>query len=179
MSKRRVSFEKQKGQQGFTLLELMIAVVVLLAGVLAVAQLIPAAMFLSGANRTDSSSLVYAQRELDQFVEQPLSATSFTDQQGNVCNLGSTVTFNTAVGSPLITFAGYTTIDFSQSLVGGYSYYYTDPQDTSGTSYDVRWAVISNGTPGNVTSRRIILGVRKQGGNTPLQPVTLDTMVEK
>lgn len=179
MGKSRVSLEKQKRQQGFSLVELMVAVVVLLVGVVAVAELVPAAIFLNGANRADSSSLVYAQRELDQFVEQPLSATSFTDQQGNVCNLGSTTSFNTVVGSPLTTLAGHTAIDFSGSPVSGYSYYYSDPIDTSGTSYDVRWAVISNGTAGNVTSRRIILGVRKKGGNAPLLPVTLDTAVEK
>jgi prepilin-type N-terminal cleavage/methylation domain-containing protein len=170
---------KRCNQRGFTLVELMVAMVVLLVGVVAVAELVPAAVFMNGANRADSSSLVFAQRELDQFVEQPLTVTSFVDLQGNTCNLGSATSFNTVVGNPVTTVAGHAAIDFSGSQVSGYGYYYTDPEDTSGAIYDARWAVISNGTAGNVTSRRFILGVRKKSGNTPLLPVTIETMVEK
>jgi prepilin-type N-terminal cleavage/methylation domain-containing protein len=166
-------------QAGFTLIELMVSVLVLLVGVVAVAQLVPAAIFLNTANRADSSSMVYAQREMDQFVEQPLSVMTFTDQQGNVCNLGSSASFNTVVGNPLTTVAGHAAINFAGAQVAGYGYYYRDPVDTSGAQYDVRWAVISTGTAGNVTSRRILLGVRKTGGKWPLLPVTLETMVEK
>ena len=169
----------RNSQQGFTLVELMVAMAVLLLGVVAVAELVPAAVSLNGENRTNSSSLVFAQRELDQFVEQPLSVTSFVDLQGNTCNLGSATSFNTVVGNPLTTVAGRAAIDFSGSQVSGYGYYYTDPEDTSGASYDVRWAVISNGTSGNVTSRRFIIGVRGQGGNSSLLPVTIETTVEK
>ena len=170
---------KQKRQLGFTLIELMVSIMVLLIGVLAVAQLVPAAIFLNGQNRADSSSMVYAQREMDQFVEQPLTTFTFTDQQGNVCTLGNAATFNAVVGNPVTTISGHAAIDFSGAKVAGYGYNYTDPEDTSGAKYDVRWAVISTGTAGNVTSRRILLGVRKKGGNNPLLPVTLDTLVEK
>jgi prepilin-type N-terminal cleavage/methylation domain-containing protein len=169
-----------KGQQaGFTLIELMVAVLVLIVGVVAVAQLVPAAIYLNGANRADSSSMVFAQREMDQFVDQPLSVLTFTDQQGNVCNLGSATVFNTVVGNPVTTVSGHAAINFTGNPVAGYSYYYTDPEDTSGRQYDVRWAVISTGTAGNVTSRRILMGVRKRGGDNPLPPVTLETLVEK
>jgi prepilin-type N-terminal cleavage/methylation domain-containing protein len=95
------SHRKPHGQYGFTLIELMVSVVVLLAGVIAVAELVPVAISLNTQNRADSSSLVYAQRELDQFVDQPFSVTSFTDQQGNVCSLGSSSSFNTVVGNPV------------------------------------------------------------------------------
>jgi prepilin-type N-terminal cleavage/methylation domain-containing protein len=166
-------------QSGFTLIELMVAIVVLLVGVIAVAQLVPAASFLNARNRADSSSMVYAQREMDQFVDQPLNVFSFTDQQGNVCNLGSSASYNTVVGNPVTTLAGHAAIDFSGAQVAGYGYFYADPEDTSGTSYDVRWAVISTGISGGVSSRRILLGVRKRGGDNPLMPVTLDTTVEK
>lgn len=178
MSKRNANHIKLQGQQGFTLIELMIAVVVLVVGVVSVAQLVPAAMFLNTHNRADSSSMVYAQREMDQFVNQPLTTTTFTDQQGNVCNLGGATVFNAVVGSPVTTVGGHVAIDFSGGQVGGYSYTYTDPTDPN-TTYDVRWAVINTGTANNVFSRRFILGVRKSGGNTPLLPVTLDATVSR
>jgi prepilin-type N-terminal cleavage/methylation domain-containing protein len=179
MNKRRAPNIKHRAQQGFTLIELMIAIVVLVVGVVAVAQLIPAAMFLNGRNRADSSSLVYAQREMDQFVNQPLTSNTFTDQQGNLCNLGGSATFNAVVGSPVTTVAGHVAINFTGGQIAGYSYYYTDPTDTSGTSYDVRWAVINTGAGGQVYSRRFMLGVQKRAGDTPLPPVTIDTTVER
>lgn len=170
---------KQKRQDGFTFIELMVSIMVLLVGVVGVAQLVPAAIFLNAANRADSSSMVYAQREMDQLVEVPLTLFTFTDQQGNTGSLGNGTSFNTVIGNPVTTLSGHAAINFSGTPVAGYGYYYHDPQDTSGAFYDVRWAVISTGTAGNVTSRRILLGVRKKGGENPLLPVTLDTLVEK
>jgi prepilin-type N-terminal cleavage/methylation domain-containing protein len=183
MSKRSAHNIKQRSQNGFTLIELMIAITVLVIGVVAVAQLIPAAMLLNTRNRADSSSLVYAQREMDQFVNYALTAPApytFTDQQGNAnLNLGGATSFNAVVGNPVTTVAGHVAVDFSGAQVNGYGYYYTDQRDTSGTTYDVRWAVINTGTANNVNSRRFILGVRKMGGNGFMAPVTLDTTVSR
>jgi prepilin-type N-terminal cleavage/methylation domain-containing protein len=181
MSKRNAHNIKQLAQQGFTLIELMIAIVVLVVGVVAVAQLVPAAIFLNSRNRADSSSLVYAQREMDQFVNQPLTTPApytFTDQQGNVCNLGGATVFNAVVGSPVTTVGGHVAINFTGGKVAGYSYNYTDPTDPT-TNYDVRWAVINTGVAGSVYSRRFILGVQKSAGDTPLPPVTLDSTVSR
>jgi len=55
----------------------------------------------------------------------------------------------------------------------------TRTNDPSGTTYDVRWAVIITGSGGTASSKRFILGVRQVGGNGYFQPITLDTMVEK
>jgi type II secretory pathway pseudopilin PulG len=181
MRKKSTSKRNQKRQGGFSFIEVMGAILILLVGVVGVAQLVPAAVHLNGANRADSSSMVYAQREMDQFVDQPLSSTTtFTDQQGNAgLNLGGSATFNALIGSPVTTLAGRVGINYGGAQVAGYSYNYHDPADTSGTFYDVRWAFVLTGTAGNVTSRRIILGVMKRGGDLPLPPVTLDTLVEK
>ena len=182
MSKRNAHNRKHRGQQGFTLIELMIAIVVLVVGVVSVAELIPAAMFLNSRNRSDSSSLVYAQREMDQFVNQAFipAPYTFTDQQGNPnCNVGGGTVFNTVVGSPVTTVGGHVAINFSVGQVAGYSYNYTDNQLDATMTYDVRWAVINTGVAGNIFSRRFILGVRKSGGDTPLPPVTLDTTVSR
>src|SRR6202140_4060519 len=108
MSNRNAHNRKHRGQQGFTLIELMIAVLVLVVGGVSVAELVPAAIFLNSRNRSDSSSLVYAQREMDQFVNQPLTGPiTFVDQQGKTCNLGGNTVFNTPVGSPVTTVGGH------------------------------------------------------------------------
>jgi len=181
MNKCNMNNRERRGQQGFTLIELMIAIVVLVVGVVSVAQLVPAAIFLNSRNRFDSSSLVYAQREMDQFVNQAFipAPYTFTDQQGNPnCNVGGGTVFDAVVGSPVTTVGGHVAINFTGGQVAGYSYKYTDPTDPT-TNYDVRWAVISTGTANNIYSRRFIMGVQKSGGDTPLPPVTLDTTVSR
>jgi prepilin-type N-terminal cleavage/methylation domain-containing protein len=181
MNKCNTNNRKRRGQQGFTLIELMIAIVVLVVGVVSVAQLVPAAIFLNSRNRFDSSSLVYAQREMDQFVNQAFipAPYTFTDQQGNPnCNVGGGTVFDAVVGSPVTIVGGHVAINFTGGQVAGYSYKYTDPTDPT-TNYDVRWAVISTGTANNIYSRRFIMGVQKSGGDTPLPPVTLDTTVSR
>ena len=163
-------------QRGFTLIEMMIAVVMILVGLVAVAQLVSASMFLNSANRDDSTSVVLAQNELNQFVNQPLSAFTYTDNLGNVCTLGSAGTLNAFVGSPITSGGNQQVIDYSQAAVNGYSFNWIDPNDPSGARYDVRWAVY---TFNGVSGKRFIIGVRKTGGNRPFWPVILDTVVTK
>jgi prepilin-type N-terminal cleavage/methylation domain-containing protein len=191
----KVLFTKSRSaQRGFSILEMLLATVILLVGLVAVAQLVPASILLNYRNRTDSSALVYAQRELDFMVAQPLTSSSFTDPlgvycpSGNTCNLGNPATPNTLVGSPVsVTYSsnsagqnfGQTAIDFIQSTVANYNFLYQDPTDPGGTTYDVRWAVIITGNSGIVYSKRIILGIRQVNGNGYFQPITLDTTVSK
>ncbi len=166
-------------ESGFSILEMMIATIILLVGLVAIAQLVPTSVLMNYRNRTDSSALVFAQREMDQFLEQPLANDAFTDAQGRLCSLGNAAPVNVVLGSPLV--ASLPLIDFNQALVPGYSYAapYVDPNDPSGTGYDVRWAVIVTGDGTTVSSKRFILGIRQQGGSGYFQPVTLDMMVGK
>jgi len=80
--------KRRRREGGFSLLEMLLATIILLVGLLAIAQLVPATILLNFRNRTDSSAMVFAQRELDQFLDQPLSSLSFTDSGLNICNLG-------------------------------------------------------------------------------------------
>ena len=172
---------RKSGQGGFTLIEVLIAIVILLFGIVAVAQLVPASIGSNSTNRNDSSALVFAQREMDQFLSQPLNITpaAFVDAQGFTCNLGDPTQPNVVVGSPTTVFYNQVIIDFAQAPVNRYSFTYQDPNDPSGVVYDVRWAIITATNNGLVTSKRFILGARKRGGNGVLRPVALDTVLEK
>src|SRR5690348_4863107 len=179
---------RQEG--GFTLIEVLLAIVILLVGVVAVAQLVPASIGSNSTNRNDSSALVFAQRQMDLFLSQPLNVSvsppSFTetiDGQTFTCNLGDPSQPNVLVGSPVVIFYKQTVIDFTATPVADYGFTYQDPNDPFGVVYDVRWAIITT-TNGNVpngmiSSKRFILGARKQGGNGIYKPVTLDTMLER
>jgi len=175
--------DKRRGQRGFTLVEVLMAIVILLVGVVAVAQLVPASVGSNSTNRNDSSALVFAQREMDQFLAQPLNLATnppaFIDAEGFSCNLGDPTQPNVRVGSPVAVIYNQVVVDFTASPVAGYNFTYHDPNDPGEVVYDVRWAVITSTNNGLVTSKRFILGVRKKGGNGIYQPVTLDTMLEK
>ena len=166
-----------KKQRGFTFIELAIAVVILLFGIVAVVQLVPAALTSNNANRQDTMSTVIAQRELEQILLQPLSASSFTDSDGNTINLGSLTSSGTVTGSPLI--SNTAAIDFTASKVTGYNLTYVDPNDSLSARYDVRWAVVTtlNGT--SPTAKRIIIGVWKKTTGVFNQPVNIDTTIQK
>lgn len=173
--------------RGFTLLEMMCATVILLVALFAVAQLVPVSINLNGQNRSDSMALVFAQREMDQMIEQPLSSTVFTDPQGilcppgGVCNLGDPSNPNNLVGNPVaVNSDGLTMINFGGPQVPGYSFNYQDATSANGATLDVRWAVVTSVNPaGAVTGRRFIIGVQQQGGNGFFLPVTLDSTVSK
>jgi prepilin-type N-terminal cleavage/methylation domain-containing protein len=172
--------KRDNTEGGFSLLEVMVAIGVLLVGVVAVAQLVPLSLTFNNDNRSDSVGLALAQRELDQMLDQPLKATQFTDELGNVCNLGNPAAPNTVVGSTVTTINNRPVINFTVGQVGGYSFNYTDPEDPYGASYDVRWAVITTANGGGTAnSKRFILGARQVRGDGYIRPVTLDVMVEK
>lgn len=186
---RRKSPTQRKNERGFTLTEMLIATVVVIFGLVAVAQLVPTSVMINSNNRNDGTALAFGQKEMEMMRTQPLTATSFTDPQGvtcypagQTCLLGSPAQ-SQPVGCPVVTFNGAPVIDFSSSSSScptGYYFTYTDPNDPFGATYDVRWATITTANQANVlTSRRIILGVFRLGMQTPTIPVTLDVQVEK
>lgn len=164
-------------QQGFSFLEMLIATVILLVGLVTVAQLVPASLLMNYRNRMDSSTLVFAQRRLDEMLDQPLTLNSFVDDLGNTCQLGNPANPNVVQGTNVVNLNNETLIDFSGATpADGYGFTYQDP---NGISYDVRWAVIVMGNGSTAASKRFILGVRQLGGNGFFLPVTLETMVAK
>jgi|SRR6267143_2095769 len=170
--------KRRKSERGFSLLEMLFATVILLVGLVAVAQLVPASILLNSRNRNDSSALVFAQRELDQMLDQPLTSNFFTNAEGQICQLGDPTNNSPAQGTNVLTSYNQAVIDFTSSVTG-YNFIYPDPTVPNGLTYDVRWAVILTKKGTNVYSKRFILGVRQAGGNGYFHPVTLDTTVEK
>jgi prepilin-type N-terminal cleavage/methylation domain-containing protein len=171
--------KRRSSDKGFSIVEMMFATVILLVGLVAIAQLVPASIFLNYQNRNRSSALVFAQRQLDQFLDQPLTSTVFTNAEGQLCQLGDPAINNAAQGTNVVTYNNQAVIDFNSSIPGYNFTYFENPLIPNGLQYDVRWTVIltKNGTI--VYSKRFILGIRQQGGEGYFPPITLEAMVEK
>lgn len=169
--------ENKKKDSGFSILEMMIASVVLLVGILSVVQLVPFSLQTNRNSRQDTTATVIAQRELDQIVNQPINNTTFTDADGRSISLGDPTQNNVIVGGPVNIATGR--IDFSQTAVTGYNYTYTDPNDGTGTRYQVRWAVITTTSGGNPVSKRIIIACWGKQSSQITVPVNIDTTVQK
>lgn len=161
---------------GFSILEMLIASGILMFGVISVVELIPTSLRTNVNNRLDTMATVIAQRELDQMLSQPVTANSFTDKDGNFVNLAGAG----LAGSPVIMDGTTAVIDFSQSQIPGYSIpNYVDPNDPSGTPFELRWAVVEETSGGTVISKRIIVGCRRINADQLLLPVTLDSWVQR
>ena len=161
------------------------ATVIVVVGLVAVAQLVPTSMMMNANNRSDGTALVIAQRQMEALRAIPLAKNSFTDPQGVTCPLSTTCYVGDpnqpgqVVGNPVALFNNSPIINFAPSAsVNGYGFTFTDPNDPAGAVNDVRWAVVTV-TNGAVTGRRIVVGTFRRGMKTPTLPVSLDTMVSK
>jgi hypothetical protein len=160
----------RSGDSGFSILEMLIASTIMMVGIVSVVQLVPISLQLNASNRLDTVATVIAQRELDQMLSQPLSKTTFTDQDGNSISLGGAG----SPGAPVVMQGQTPQIDFTAAPVTGFSIpQYVDPNDPTGATFELRWAVIPSS--GNLVSKRIIIGCRRTNGNRPSLPVNLDT----
>jgi prepilin-type N-terminal cleavage/methylation domain-containing protein len=189
MSRRAHSIEGQpalrrRRERGFTLVEMLLATLIVVIGLVAVAQLVPSSLMMNANNRSDGTALVLAQKQMEALRAIPMTATTFSDPQGITCPLATTCDVGdptqpgVIVGSPVKILDNSPIIDFTQPLVAGYGFTYTDPNDPSGAVNDVRWAVITT-TNGSVIGRRIIVGAFRRGMKSLNFPISLDTMVSK
>ena len=166
-------------QRGFSLLEMLIATVVLLVGVVAVMQLVPAAMQSNLNNRYDSTAVVIAQRELDQMINRPLTDLQFTDSDGRVIQLGDPLTPNVVVGGPVQMVGNTVRINFTAAAVPNYNFLYQDLNDPTRPTYEVRWAVVTGAQGATVVSKRFIVGAWKREQTRVSPPVTIDAWVQR
>jgi hypothetical protein len=115
-------------------------------------------------------------------VNQSLFATSFVDSDGRTINLGTTGAANTTTlsGGPAVMSGPYAQIDFTSAAVAGYKFNYSDPNKASGTTYEVRWAVVTTTNAGGVvSSKRFIVGCWRRDPKEFTQPVNIDTRVSR
>ena len=162
-------YRKSGGSEGFTLVETMIAIVILAVGVMSLATLIPYATRNDYRSRIDTTATFVAMRQLEQMLAQPYKVTSFTSEEdGN----GNTVAINVSCGAPgcaagatviggLISFAGAAPAGYGRTYAIPASGVAGAPKINEGT-YDVRWNVSQN-----ANGIRTILIAARPVGNHP------------
>ncbi len=165
---------------GFTMVELLVAMVILTVAILGSTLLVLIGMQRNNANRVDTTATNAAQAVLEAIAGTQANSDptlTITDCLGN--NLSITTA---AGGAPLITtdpFAG--NIDFSQAAVNGYQINYTVCGNNGLTTvYDVRWRV--NAIGANKYGKLVTVAASQNSvangrGFSRLLPVTLRTVV--
>ena len=164
-------------QNGFSILEMILASAILMVGVVSVVQLVPASLNSSIGNRLDTMATVVCQRELDQMLSQPLNVDNFLDEDGQTISLGGAG----APGALAIQSGDFTVIHFSAFLPPtGFYAFYKDLNNPTGPSFELRWAVFPQLSNGVVVGRRIVIGCRRaNNGGQLFLPVNLDSLVQK
>jgi prepilin-type N-terminal cleavage/methylation domain-containing protein len=133
-------------ESGFTLVEMVIAALILLVGMTAGMALIIMAMANDNRSKNDSSATILSQMTIETIAAVPANATtSMTLVDCNPTSSSASHSINTTgssggAGAPLT--GGI--IDFSQATVTGYAMTYYACQASTGdrqTLYDVRWNI--------------------------------------
>ena len=167
--------KSRKSQKGFSLIELLIAMLVLAVGLLGSMVVIVTAIASNARNRMDTAAVALAQSTMDRIIVISGSAGNQTTQMTD-CN-GVVHAMNAAPGGAALvnygsTLNGNSSIDFSQPPVAGYQMTYTlcaaGGQGQTGVPqlYDVRWYV-SNNINGGTSAQMILVAAKNatESGN--------------
>jgi Tfp pilus assembly protein PilV len=162
-------------ERGSTMIELMIALLVLLVGIVGSMALILYAISGNGRNKQQSNSVAVAQMITEKLSSQRASVSdnlTVTDCAGN------SNTLFTAAGGPTLNSNGEE--DFTQAAVTGYQMYYTDCGSNGRQMvYDVRWTI----TQPTTYTKLIIVSAQLKGAASSTNarmyslPVTIRTLV--
>jgi prepilin-type N-terminal cleavage/methylation domain-containing protein len=151
---------------GFSLIELMIAMTVLVIGLLGSMSIIFVATASNGRSKLNTAAATLAESTMERIVTIPQSAsgaaatTSITDCAGN------TFIVNTLPGgSPLVSTGAFADVDFTQAPQPGYAMQYTVCQAGAGVAYDVRWRIDPGPTPN--TQLVTVSAKAMAGSNSP------------
>jgi prepilin-type N-terminal cleavage/methylation domain-containing protein len=172
---------KRANQRGMSLIELMIASLVLTVGVLGCAVLIPLAIGTNSKNRQQSNSTVIAQMTMEKISSASAggSTLTITDCAGNA----NTINITGSTGGTGATLLASGSIDFApaQGSAGAPAGYYMSYTScgTSGrqSTYDVRWNVQ---TPSSYVKLVTVSAKMKGSGTNQILfslPVTIRSMV--
>lgn len=183
---------ERKGQPGFTLVELMVAMVVLAVGLGALAPLFISAALSNNKNSRNATATMLAQLVLEQISSQSPNSTAtifLTDCVGNTWAIATTGGAAPAGAGALLdntstdyNYGGinptqaYTSVPPATSVVPGYAMQYADC-GAAGTqsTYDVRWNVINIDTYTRLitVSARQVSPANQLGGKVYAMPVTV------
>lgn len=182
----RESKRARTRQSGFTLIELMIAMVVLAVGLGALSSLFISAALSNNKNSRSATATMLAQLVLEQISSQSPSSTatiSLTDCAGNpwtVATAGGPAPAGTGALLDTTTsdysYGGINPNQASSAVPSGYAMQYVDC-GVGGTqsNYDVRWNVINIDTYTRLitVSARQVGPANQLGGRIYAQPITL------
>jgi len=173
---------KHASQRGMSLIELMIASLVLTVGVLGCATLLPLAIGTNSKNRQQSNSTVIAQMTMEKITSASAGGAA-TLTITDCASTGNTINITGSVAGTGGTLLSTGSIDFSQALgssgaPAGYYMSYTSCGTAGRQSvYDVRWNVQ---TPSSYV-KLVTVSAKLKGSGTNQTlfslPVTIRSMV--
>ena len=170
--KKRIRMNKESG---LTLIELMIAMVVLAVGLVGIMAIVVASLSGNSKARTDTGATMLAQMVIEQMADVPANANTtltVTDCAGTVWNIKTAD--GTGIGNPALkttsSFPAFVVgdIDFNTASTygaapgNGYGMLYVacGTNGSTGLTYDVRWNVLSTG---GGTTKRVVVAARIKG----------------
>lgn len=175
----------RRKNEGFSLVELTVAMFILTVGVLGGMTMIIMGMTRNNTNRVDTTATNAAQAVLEEIAGAPANTSptlAVTDCLGTNLAVSTTAGASPGAGAPLLANGD---IDFSQGAVPGYQMNYTvcnNAANSNGlrTVYDVRWHITSIGAGGN--GKLVVVAARQpfvagSRGIGFIAPVTLRTIV--
>jgi hypothetical protein len=164
---------KSSKERGTSLIELMIACLVLMIGVMGVVSLIPIAIAENGRNRQQSNSTVISQMVMEKLLSVPAGSTAALTISD--CTPTAFTVNTTGGGAPLLASGD---VNFSAAAPAGYSMNYTacGPVGGAQSIYDVRWNIQ---TPSTFVKLITVSARLKGSGNNATLfslPVTIRSM---
>jgi len=169
---------KSSKESGTSLIELMIACLVLMIGVMGVVSLIPIAIAENGRNRQQSNSTVIAQMVMEKIMSVPAGTAtvlSISDCTPTAFSINTTGSAGAGTGATLLATGD---VNFSAAAPAGYSMNYTacGPVGGAQSIYDVRWNIQ---TPSTFVKLITVSARLKGSGNNATLfslPVTIRSM---
>jgi prepilin-type N-terminal cleavage/methylation domain-containing protein len=138
-----------KMSRGFSLIEVMVAMSVLVVGLLGGIVVIAVAGANDGRSKLHSTAVALAESTMEKIAAIPQNAVGTVAETKMTDCAGNSFMIETAQGgSDLITsgaFAG--SVDFSKPAIGNYAMAYSTCGGGASVSYDVRWRIDPGPTP--------------------------------
>jgi Tfp pilus assembly protein PilV len=153
--------KRNSSQAGVSMIELLIAGVVLVVGCLALMGLILTGIATNNRNKMDTTGTLLAQSVFEQLDNVPANSTTtrtLTDCAGNSWNIAA------APGGATLLSNG--NVDFSAATVANYNMQWVVCIGTVRATYDVRWNVQQLTTGGGTSL--VTVGARKAGASNQL-----------